>query len=353
MKILTSHATLTDVAREAQVGTTTVSRVINGGDRVSPATLERVQAVIKRLGYQPNHAARILKGESTKTVGLIVPSIADSFFSSCAEAAQKVSRLHHFLLIATSSNNQTQMELENLNVLIQHRVDGLLIAPAVSYNRELIDVLNRTSTPVVAFDRPIHNSSIPSVVSDNYKGAWEATRHLISHGYKRIVCFGVKGEESLYTIKERIRGYRRAVREANLPSGIEMSIHDYQSAELAVKTHLQGPNPPDAIFALKNLATIYICEALQKMNIGVPQTIALIGFDDFELASTLKPSITVVKQQMERIGEVATKLLFEKLQLGKKYFKVAARTGCNSNITRLETELILRNSCGCNKQGLD
>lgn len=350
MKKITSHATLTDVARAAQVGTTTVSRVINGGERVSPETLERVQAVIKKLSYQPNHAARILKGERTKTIGLIVPSLADSFFSSCAEAAQKISRLHDSLLIVTSSNNHPRMELENLNVLIQHRVDGLLIAPADSRSEELVHVLNRTSIPVVSFDRPIYNSSVASVVSNNYRGAREATRHLISHGYKRIVCFGFKGEDSLYTIKERIRGYRHAIQEADLAPEVDMSISDYKSAEFAVKTHIHGSHPPDAIFALKNFATIYVCEALQNMNIRVPQTIALIGFDDFELASTLKPSITVVKQQMEQIGEAATKLLFEKLLSRRKNTLSTSRVGNKSLIIRLETELILRNSCGCTKQ---
>jgi LacI family transcriptional regulator len=350
MRAVPSHATLTDVAREARVGTTTVSRVINGGERVSPATLERVQKVIQRLGYQPNHAARILKGESTRTLGLIVPSVADSFFSTCAEAAQKVSRLHHFLLIVTSSNNHGPTELENLNVLIQHRVDGVLIAPAVSHNKELVEVLKRTAIPVVSFDRPIYNSSVPSVVSNNYKGAWEATRHLLSHGYKRIICFGFKGEDSLYTIKERIRGYRQAIKEAKLTAEVDMSISDCESAELAVRTHLQGPNPPDAIFALKNLATIYTCEALQKMDIPVPATIALIGFDDFELASTLNPSITVVKQQIEQIGEVATTLLFEQVKARKKSGVRGSQNERNSETTRLETELILRNSCGCGRR---
>lgn len=234
--------------------------------------------------------------------------------------------------------------------MIQHRVAGLLIAPAISYNKDLVETLNKTSIPVVSFDRPIYNSSVPSVVSNNYRGAWEATRHLISHGYKRIVCFGFQGEDSLYTIKERIRGYRHAIREANLAPEVDMSISDCGSAELAVKRHIHGPNPPDAIFALKNSATIYTCEALQNMNIRVPETTALIGFDDFELASTLKPSITVVRQEMEEIGKVATTLLFERLKSRGKNAVSASQIGRNAAITRLETELVLRNSCGCIKQ---
>src|ERR1700679_2237730 len=127
-----SHPTLTEVARKARVGTTTVSRVINGGDRVSPATLARVLGVIEALGYTPNQAARTLKGHRTKTIGLVIPSIADPFFSSCAEAAQAVARANDSLLIVTTTQNDPRTEIESVNFLIRHRTDGLLIVPANS-----------------------------------------------------------------------------------------------------------------------------------------------------------------------------------------------------------------------------
>ena len=145
-----SHATLADVARKAGVGTTTVSRVINGGHRVSPRTLNRVRSVIEQLGYMPNQAARILKGERTKTIGLVIPSIADSFFSSCAEAAQEIARAHDSLLIVTVTNNDPHIEMENLNVLMRHRTDGILLAPANYQSDTLAEFLGRISTPVVS-----------------------------------------------------------------------------------------------------------------------------------------------------------------------------------------------------------
>jgi LacI family transcriptional regulator len=277
MKKQSSHSTLTDVARAAGVGTTTVSRVINGGERVSQETLARVQAVIEELGYQPSQAARILRGERTKTIGLIVPSIADSFFSTVTEVAQEIARAHDSLLIVTVSNNDPSVELENLNVLIRHRTDGLLLAPAHSENRSLANMLDKLSIPSVTFDRPLYDSAVPSVVSNNYKGAKAATQHLIMHGCKRILCLG--GETGLYTIKERIRGYKEAVKQAGLDAIIDTSIKDYKSAESAIESHFCSSNPPDAVFALKNLATIYACEVFQKLNINVPKKVALIGFD--------------------------------------------------------------------------
>jgi LacI family transcriptional regulator len=343
MKKQSSHSTLTDVARAAGVGTTTVSRVINGGERVSQETLARVQAVIEELGYQPSQAARILRGERTKTIGLIVPSIADSFFSTVTEVAQEIARAHDSLLIVTVSNNDPSIELENLNVLIRHRTDGLLLAPAHSENRSLANMLDKLSIPSVTFDRPLYDSAVPSVVSNNYKGAKTATQHLIMHGCKRILCLG--GESGLYTIKERIRGYKEAVKQAGLDAIIDTSINDYKSAESTIENHFCCSNPPDAVFALKNLATIYACEAFQKLNINVPKKVALIGFDDFELASTLRPSISVVRQPIEDVGRIATELLFDQL-MNRRGTRSHGGKAKPQHI-KLENQLVPRNSCGC------
>ena len=335
--------TLSEVARQAGVGNTTVSRVINGGERVSPKTLAKVRRVIEALGYRPNQAARVLKGDRTKTIGLIIPSMADPFFSSCAEAAQAVARANDSLLIVTATQNDPHTEIENLNVLISHRVDGLLIAPANSRSQALLNLVNRLSIPVVTIDRPIVNASISSVVSDNFKGARVATQHLIEHGCQRIVC--LTGESNLFTIQERIRGYRTAVNAAGLPCAINTTIKDYRSAEYAIESLLAGPNPPDALFTLKNSTTIYAFEVLQKLNVGMPKPIALLGFDDFELATTLRPSVSVVQQPVEDIGRAAAELLFENFP-GSRNGGVGTRVSRPRRVV-LETLLIRRASCGC------
>jgi LacI family transcriptional regulator len=337
------HPTLSQVAREAGVGTTTVSRVINGGSRVSPETLAHVRQVIESLGYMPNQAARTLKGHRTKTIGLVIPSIADPFFSSCAEAAQAIARAHDSLLIVTVTGNDPRAEVENLNVLIRHRVDGLLIVPANTQSAALRDVLERIAVPVVTIDRPVADSSICSVVCDNFKGAITATQHLIDHGYKRIVC--LTGESTLYTIRERVRGYRKAVEGAHLPGIFETSVKDYKSAEYAIKSLLDGPNPPDAIFATKNSTTIYAFEVLQRLSVSIPQSIALLGFDDFELASTVRPSISVIQQPVEEIGRRAAEILFEQL-IGER--KTGSQAASKHGLQiKLQTRLIQRSSCGC------
>jgi len=332
-----AHPTLSEVAKRAGVGTTTVSRVINGGHLVEPATLARVRSVIEAMNYVPNQAARILKGDRTKTIGLIIPSIADPFFSSCADAAQAIARAHDSLLIVTTSRNEPHTEIENLNILIRHRVDGLIIAPAYSQSPALRNILTRLTLPVVAIDRPIEGSSIPSVVSNNFAGAHLATRHLIEHGYKRILC--LTAETTLYTIRERIRGYRKAVEAAGLPFILDTSVKDYKSAEYALESTLAGADPPDAIFTLKNSTTIHAFEVLQKLNIPIPGSLALLGYDDFELAATVRPSISVIQQPIEELGRIAAEVLFERALNGSK-------SGRPQQI-RLETRLIRRSSCGC------
>lgn len=343
MKKKTKHPTLSEVARKAGVGTTTVSRVINGGLRVDPETKARVLRAIKSLGYVPNHAARILKGYRTRTIGLIIPSISDPFFSSCADAVQAVARANDSLLIVTTTQNTTASEIESLNVLIRHRADGLIIAPSSSRSLALRDALQNVAVPVVALDRPVLTLPITSVLTNNLKSAQLATEHLIAHGYRRIVC--VTGELNLYTIQERVRGYRKAMQAAGLECRLETSVIDYQTAQSALEALLDGPDRPEAIFTLKNSATIYVFEELQRLHTAIPKSVALLGFDDFEFAPIVRPSISVVQQPIQEMGRVAAEVLFERLQ---KSSQTALRNrASHAKQVIVPTQFIPRISCGC------
>ena len=332
------HPTLTEVARKASVGTTTVSRVINGGRNVNPKTLARVQHVIATLGYMPNQAARTLKGDRTRIIGLVIPSIADPFFSRFAEAAQAIARNNDSLLIVLTTGNTAHAELEAVNLLLRHRVDGFMIAPCNAEDDVLSKLLRSMSTPVVSLDRPIDGATITSVVADNYAGAQLATQHLIEHGYKRIAC--LTGEPSLYTIRERIRGYRDTMIAAGLKPVVETSFSDAESTEKALNRLRGSVSPPQALFTLKNSTTIDVFQALQRKNVTIPEQMALLGYDDFQLAELLRPAITVIEQPIDQMGQVAAELLFAGL-LGKTV------DGPATGQTVLRTRLIRRSSCGC------
>jgi LacI family transcriptional regulator len=333
------HATLSEVAKKAGVGTTTVSRVINGGLSVDPKTLARVQQAIETLGYMPSQAARILKGDRTRAIGFVIPSIADPFFASCAEAAQAIALANDSVLIVLTTQNDPKTELDAVNMLMRHRVDGLIIAPCNAEDDVLSRMLSRISTPVVSLDRPINGSTIPSVVADNFDGARTATQHLIEHGYRRIVC--LTREIHLYTIQERMRGYKAAMKAAGLKPLIDTTVEDHASAERSLLKLLRGPAPSEALFTLKNSTTVATFNVLKKLGIKLPDRVALLGYDDFQMAEDVTPSITVIRQPIEELGQVAAELLFERLLSGMSN---ASSIGLH---VRLTTTLVRRLSCGC------
>ncbi|HEY4356160.1 MAG TPA: LacI family DNA-binding transcriptional regulator [Acidobacteriaceae bacterium] len=322
---------LMDVARQAGVGAATVSRVINGGHNVSSRTLAAVQKAIEDLGYHPNQAARSLKGARTKTIGLVVPSVADPFFSAAAAAIQEVARARGSLVLLAASDNLPAREQEQILSLIQRRIDGLILAPSDAAE---ISMFKHANFPVVCFDRPFPAHDFPTVLSDNYGGARAATEHLVQAGRKRILC--LSGDHQLFTSKRRVKGYRDVIRSAGLPYLAELNVQDYESAAAALQPYLRGPERIDAIFSIKNEITVNAYKILRKAKLAVPKTIALVGYDDFELADTLDPPICVVRQPIVGIARRAAELVFEALDSG----------GVQTKTINLKVELVHRESCG-------
>lgn len=322
---------LIDVARRAGVGAGTVSRVINGGQYVSKRTMARVQEAIEELGYQPNVAARSLKGRRTKTIGLVVPSVADPFFSVAAGAIEAVARDHGSPVLLAQSENLPSREREQITSLIQRRIDGLILVPCDGGN---LSLLQQAAFPLVCFDRPFPGQPFATVLGDNYGGARAATEHLIHRGYKRILCMA--GDAKLFTSQQRVRGHRDTIRDAGMPYFAELEVQDYASASDALRRHLLGKDRIDAVFCIKNLITMNAYKILRELGIEVPSSVGLLGYDDFELADTLEPPITVVRQPVVGIATRAAQLLFDALEKGKH----------PKGTTTLKVDLVYRGSCG-------
>jgi LacI family transcriptional regulator len=243
-------------------------------------------------------------------------------------------------LTVAATDYDPQIEIDQIYTLFRHRVDGILLAPSNSASKKLAAVVDQIKIPVVAFNHPLQNSSVQSVICDNSGGAKTATQHLIEHRHRRILCLG--GDAKLYSIQERQKGYRAAMHEAALAPAIEAAPNDYAAVEGLLRSECLGKKPPQAIFAVRNVITIYAFQALQKLGLRIPEDVALIGFDDFDLACTLRPPVSVVKQPVEAIGAQAAELLFRQLQS-----KPLAEAPNKSNTKRLAASLVLRNSCGC------
>ncbi len=196
--------------------------------------------------------------------------------------------------------------------------------------------------PIVTIDRPVPDC--PGVLTDNYAAARKAAAHLVAHGYRCILCY--TREPHLHTIHERTRGYSDEMEQAGIAARIDASFNENAvDAEVTLAKYLRSPSAPDAIFILKNSATIATFQILQRLRIAVPGKVALLGFDDFLLAGTVKPSISVVQQSIYEVGRTAAELLFERLQRAR--IGPRARTQLKVKPIILQCTIVPRASCGC------
>lgn len=328
--------TIKDVAREAGVGAMTVSRVINSvpGSKVSHITAERVQKVIDRLGYVPNHVARSLRGQKSGVIGLITTDIGNPFWAACARGVEREARKHGYATILLASDESPEVEAHHIHALRGRRIDGLLLIPSpgtqpATWTKDI------GGMPVVALDRPIAGMKTDSVLIDNKAAAYETTKHLLSHGHKHTAFIGYG--EQIYTVRKRIEGYRQAIVEAGLVPLVRVEIPTPSHTRQLTLDVLSTRNRPTAIFGMNNLVMNGIMQAAADKGLKVGRDLALAGFEDFEWAAFVRPALTLVRQPGEEMGRKAAELLFERLT-GKDH---APRR------IMLSTELIIRESCGC------
>jgi LacI family transcriptional regulator len=298
-----------DVAEMAGVSLKTVSRVINAEAGVAPATAERVGAAIVALGFQRNDLARSLRhGLSSSTLGLVIEDMANPFYSTVAQGVESVARQRGFLLITASAREDAERERELVSALVGRRVDALLIVPAGPDQSYLETIPGRTA--FVFIDRPPGGFDADAVLFDDAGGARQAVEHLLAHGHRRIAC--VTDPEDVYTAHERLAGYRAALEAAGIepdPALVRPGSRDAGHAESVVADLLALPDDrrPTALFTANNRNTIGALHALA----GRDDDIALVGFDDFELADLL--GITVVRAEPARLGARAAELAFARL----------------------------------------
>ena len=329
---------LSDVARLAGVGNATVSRVLNGGQNVSPETAHRIEGIIRELGYKPNRAARSLKGASSGIVGMIVPSISDMFFSRCAEAVEEIVRENGGMLIVTASHDSSRAVLDSFHQLMLHQIDGLILVQSAQHDASLLHELETAAIPVVGIDRPLPGERFSSVVCANFEGARSGTQHLLEHRYSDVISVGINSD--LYTMRERHQGYLAAMHEAGkMP--VHYDVSGLASAREVLTRELSRRKPPLAIFAGNNLSARFLLEAATSLRLRMPQELAMLSFDDFDLADALNPPMSVVQQPVDDLGRQAAKLLFRQMDPGNTRAEEPGATLC------LPTRLVLRGSCGC------
>lgn len=304
-----NRPTMKDAAARAGVGLKTVSRVVNGEPGVTPETERRVQEAIDALGFRRNDSARVLRKGRTASIGLVLEDLADPFYGPLSRAVEEVARAHGALLINGSSAEDPDREQELALALCARRVDGLVIIPAGGDHRYLEPEI-RAGVATVFVDRPAGRIDADVVLSDNYGGARDGVAHLIAHGHRRI---GFVGDmPRIHTAAERLRGYRAAMEDAGITvadSWMSLGVTDPQRVRRATEEMLSGPDPVTAIFAGNNRVTVTVVRVLAEQA----RPVALVGFDDIELADLLQPGVTVVAQDAAALGRTAADRLFRQL----------------------------------------
>ena len=332
------RATLEDVARAAGVGPMTVSRTINGHPYVAQETAKKVRAAIRRLGYRPNHAARVLTGQLSRSIGLIVPDIADTFFSVVSHAVQETARASGYLVWLAASDEDPSIEAAQVEMMTHHPVDGILLVPCDSRNGYLKTLVSGP-TPIVTIDRPIEIATTDSIGVENRRGARLAVEHLVQHGYRKIAC--IAANSHLLTIKERIAGYKESMQRAKLPLSKELRLSNPSLVKSALSGLFGSRHRPDALFTANNASTIWVIEALQELKIEIGKDVALVGFDDVAFFTLITPPVTAVRQPAAELGSMAARLLLQRINGEFKASSVR---------TVLPVTLTIRESCGCKKR---
>lgn len=331
--------TIIDVAREAKVGIMTVSRVINNYETVKPSTRAKVASAIAKVGYKPNDAARMLKGMRSRTIALVVPDLSD-FFASCFQGVQAVAIEHDYQTLVVATGRSESVESKQLQSIGEHRIAGLIIVTSGGDGRRLRD-LQQSGIPIVALDRPVTGIQTDAVLVENREGAELATQHLIEHGHKKIACLGFDPEA--FTVRERIEGYRNAMRSAHLAPVVFDQLTSLDTMETLIARISRGNDRTTAIFTAQRITSIHLIQALHRAKLQVPKDMAVVGFDDFELAEVLGTPLTVVVQSPAEIAKSAAVLLFQQIA---RMQQVETFDHHPAKVI-FPTRLLIRASCGC------
>jgi LacI family transcriptional regulator len=340
---MSQYSRMSDVAKLAGVSIMTVSRVLSDHPSVSEKARSKVLAAVTHLSYQPNELARSLRERRSRQIGILVPHLYDPFFAACAHAVSTVAKQHAYSVVLSTSNEDPKAEFDEANRMLRRNIEGLVVIPArLGKTRSLLLSHEFDSLPIVALDRPIEGSRFDALVVENERGARIGTEHLVGLGHKRVSFLGLS--KDLYTMRMRERGYRKSMQSAGLtPQIVELS-EDMQSTHTALHKLLTSKGRPTAVFCANNLLTRHVLHSLQKMNIHPPQSLSLVGFDDFDTADLLRPGITTVRQPVEALGRTAAEMLFERLMAGPTAVERPAKQ------IVLPVDFVIRGSCGAKQR---
>lgn len=306
--------TIKDIARNLGVSVSTVSRALKDHPDISPETKLMIQAFAEQGNYRPNVLALSLRRQKSYTIGLIIPAIVHHFFSSVISGMEELAYKEGYNLIICQSNENQHREAINLQTLIDHRVDGILVS--LSKTTQSFDPFIEafeSGLPIVFFDRVCPELETDRILTDDFQGGRIATEHLLKRGCKNILHLAAP--QHLLIGKGRYDGYCEALRSKGLELRKELTLKcDTPEEVMALKNHLINLAPHiDGIFAVNDSTAIAVIQVLQKAGFSVPENIAVVGFGDGPNATIIHPELTTVVQKGYEMGRAAVRLLLQRL----------------------------------------
>jgi DNA-binding LacI/PurR family transcriptional regulator len=338
--------TLSDIAASAGVTPMTVSRVVNQNGYVSDVTREKVLRAVSELNYRRNGLARGLKRQRTDTMGLVLGDIANPFAAELAGAVREVASTNGYSLFICISEHSAKEDIAAFDALADHRVDGLIVATrANKLGNDRLEEMVDSGMPVVLIGREFRHQGSDLVASDNLKGGYEATSHLIELGHKSIGFIGVSltSRQGL----KRFQGYLDALRDHGLPVEERLVVGQHETEEQVpgystesvgydcMKRLLELKERPTAVFARNDFTALGAMNAIKEAKLRIPEDIAVVGFDDIPMASHMSPSLTTVKQPTREQGHIAAEFLLR---------RIAGKGSIARQERILDCELIIRES---------
>lgn len=310
---MNSSINLKEIARILNVSISTVSKSINNSPEISPQTKQRVVELAKQYNYTPNHIATSLKNRKTNTIGVIVPDILNYFFVKAVHAIVKVAKENGIKVITCISNENSESEIENVSMLANGSVDGLIISLSKETqqleNYAHIDRLIQNKMPVVLFDRVSESISCEKIVSDDFLGAYEAVSYLIDSGSQNIGLVAINTDLSV--VKLRVNGYTKAMNDVGIiTENKSLFLSDFKNSETHIAAFLKA-NAFDGIFCVDERLSVKVLKVAFQLGYKIPQHFKVIGFSNGELSEEFYPSLSVVDLHAKTIGRTAAVTLIE------------------------------------------
>ncbi len=342
--------TMKEIAKKTGVSRQTVSDVLNNKwkeKRIGEVTRRRIYATAQHLNYRRNNIARSLVMKKTNILGLLIPCVTYSFWPKFARSVEDTARENNYRVLLCHMNNDWQREIEEIDLLLEHRVAGLIVTPACDrQNNEIYLRLWEEGIPFVLIDQSLGGLRCNFVGTDNKAGAYEAVTHLIKLGHTRIAH--IRGLQSSSTAQDRLQGYCKALEDNNIsfdPDLVEGDGFEQDDGYKAAENLLKLERLPTAIFAVTDMAAIGAMQALKRKGLKIPEDIAIVGFADIEWASIVEPPLTTMRQPVMEMGRTAVQIILKEI---KEEIKEIHRV-------ILMPTLIVRESCRANttKEGGD